>query len=444
MAEEVLKEEILIDLYRSVWIIEAARTELYRLWARSDPTFELAAERTAKRATIAAGSLERKGRTPDVGLVERHAAWMRSLVGDGPDEVPLGSLFIARLGDWVESHGAQYLDSGADRLRELGEQERAELRFPEQMPQPPQFEPVVAPEVEPPGSVRFRFAILADLHFGSRAGDHLAEAAIEDINSSGAELCVQLGDITDHGNRDEFDKAHTALSKLSMPYVTMMGNHDVLSHEEERLSGREYYAGTFGREPDGVIVEHKGMRIAVLDSVEHAVSPMPDFDFVSGRFTESVGGAIVRGSLTEAQHEILARVAEPGSGPAFVFLHHPPQPFWGFPPVLFGLREPDSGRLHATVDSGNVWGVFAGHTHRNARTRDFDGVPAQEIAIPRDYPFGYALVDVTDRGYAFRFVQLSDEELLRKAYTKSGNIHRRYGRGRDEDLAFTWSVAERG
>jgi hypothetical protein len=106
---------------------------------------------------------------------------------------------------------------------------------------------------------------------------------------------------------------------------------------------------------------------------------------------------------------------------------------------LFGLRDADSGRLHATCDSGNVWGIFAGHTHRNARTRDFDGVPAQEVGIPRDYPFGYALVDVARDGYAYRFIQLSDEDLLRSGYQRAGQIHRRYARGSDEERAFVWT-----
>jgi hypothetical protein len=106
---------------------------------------------------------------------------------------------------------------------------------------------------------------------------------------------------------------------------------------------------------------------------------------------------------------------------------------------LFGLRDEDSGRLHATVDSGNVWGVFAGHTHRNARTRNYGEVPAHEVAIPRDYPFGYALVDVSETGYAYRFVQISDDELLRDAYQSSGQIHRRYGLGSPEERAFVWT-----
>ena len=333
---------------------------------------------------------------------------------------------------------ADFLPAGGDEMKKLGEQERATLRFPNSMPTPPPFEALVTPEIAPPGKVRFRFAILADLHFGSRQGDALAEAAISDINASGAEMVVQLGDITDHGQKEEFDKARKALERIESPLVTMMGNHDVLSIKEEKLTGREYYAGAFGREPDGVIVEHNGMRFAVLDSVEHAASPLPAFDFVAGRFVEANAGAIVRGSLTAAQHEILAQVAEPDSLPAFIFLHHPPQPFLGFPPILFGLRDADTGRLHATIDSGNVWGVFAGHTHRNARTRDFDGVPAHEVAIPRDYPFGFGLVDVTDRGYSYRFVQISDQELVARADAKVNPILRRYARGSDDERAFVW------
>lgn len=438
-----MSDEVLTDLFRSGWIIETTRARVYETWSRSDPSYAAAAELARGRAEIVAAGVTSLGRKPDAGLIDAHSSWMIGLVGTEPDSVPLGNLFVSRIGDWVEAHVADFLPEGGDRLKQAGEKERANLKFPESLPPPPRFEPVVAPAIEAPGEVKFTFGILSDLHFGSKVGDARAEAAIDDLNGSGAELVVQLGDITDHGNADEFAAAKAALGRLDVPLVTMMGNHDVLSLKEEKLTGREYYTGSFDREPDGTLLEHKGFRFAVLDSVEHAASPLPAFDFVSGSFVEKVGGAIVRGSLTPPHHEILAEVAAPGGPPAFVFLHHPPQPFTAFPPILFGLREADSGRLHATIDSGNVWGVFAGHTHRNARTRDFDGVPAHEVAIPRDFPFGYALVDVTDNGYAFRFVQLSNEELLREAYTHSGHIHRRYGRGRDEDLAFTWALPGR-
>jgi predicted phosphodiesterase len=314
------------------------------------------------------------------------------------------------------------------------------VRFPSELPGSPPFERLHTPELDAPGEVKFTFGILADMHIGSPSARRMVEAAIDDLNRSGAEFVIQLGDITDHGAKEEFGRAAEVLSKLEIPYWTMMGNHDVYSIPEERLSGREYFKETFGRNPDGVLFDHDGVKFAVLDSVEHAASPFPPYNLVTGAFVEGPGGAIVCGALSYPQHDLLAEIAGPGGGPAFVFLHHPPQPFTGFPPILFGLREEDAGRLHAVVDSGNVWGVFAGHTHRNALTRTYGTVPAIEVGIPRDYPYGYALVDVTESGYRYRFVQLSDDDLLRHAYEHASAIHRRYGGGRAEERAFSWTA----
>ena len=430
---------VIRDLLRSAWVIESSRQRLYEGWAPVDASYEDSARRAADRSELVATAIVERGHKTDPGVVDAHCAWMRSLAGDKPGEVPLGDFFAARVGDWVDGHCADFLGQGATRLKELGDEERAGLQFPSEFPPPPPFEPVETIPVDPPGEVLFTFGILADLHFGSEAGETTARAAISDLNASGAELVIQLGDITDHGNSDEYEAAMKALGELEMPVATMMGNHDVYSIAEERLSGREYYPASFGREPDGVILEHKGFRFAVLDSVMHAASPYPAYSLVTGSFLEGSSGAIVRGALSVAQHEILAEVAAPGTPPAFLFLHHPPQPFTGFPPILFGLCDEDSGRLHATVDSGNVWGVFAGHTHRNARTRNYGPVPAHEVAMPRDYPFGYALVDVTETGYAYRFVQLSDQELLRTAYKSAGAIHRRYGLGMPDERSFVWT-----
>lgn len=438
MDTEQLAKDLIDDLVRSSWVVETARTQLYRCWAEADGAYAQNTELTQTRADLVEKALTGRGRRPDGALVEAHLAWMVSVAGGHPDEVPLAPFFIDRLGSWIDSHLPDFISEG-DRLTELGEKGRAQLSFPESFPAPPPYEPVVPIDVEPPGEVRFRFGILGDLHFGSARGARHAEAAIDDLNRSGAELVVQLGDLTDRGNRDQYEAATSALAKLEMPFVTMMGNHDVFSYAEEQLLGKELYAETFGRAPDGVVLEHKGVKFCVLDSVEHSASPFPGFDFTSGAFAEGPGGAIVRGALSPPQHDLLADVAAPDGGPAFVFMHHPPQPFPGFPPILFGLRDADSGRIHATIDSGNVWGVFAGHTHRNYRTRDFDGVPAQEVAIPRDYPFGYALVDVTDKGYAYRFMQLSNEELVSKANDTAGHLWRRYGLGTDEARGFSWT-----
>lgn len=428
------------DLLRSAWVVERSRASVYRAWAIAEAGYEDSATRADERAGIVGRELERRGARPDEPLVEPHAAWIMNLAGGSPGEQPLGNIFLARLGDWMEAHSSPFLGEVADRVAELGRDERAILTLPEMLPSAPPFEPVEARRLEPPGHPSFRFAILGDLHVGSQSGETMARAAIADINASGSDLVVQLGDITDHGDADEYELAASVLLDVEPPIVTMMGNHDVYSYSTGALDGRDLFRKHFGRDPDGTLVEHKGVRFAILDSAEHAASPFAPFNLVAGTFMEGKGGAVVRGSLSTPQHDILADVAAPGSGPAFVFLHHPPQPFTGFPPIVFGLRDQDSGRLHAVADSGNVWGVFAGHTHRNARTRMYGTVPVHEVGIPRDFPFGYALVDVTDEGYAYTFVQLSDARLLMEAYKGAGRIHRRYALGRDEDRSFIWRV----
>ena len=411
------------------------------MWERwSTPEHDLGpfVERARRRSAVLAEGLRSRAREPDADLVEGHAAWISSLFPDGPQGHPLAEMFLVRLGDWVEGHAQGFVPQG-DELKTLGEEDRAAVAFPSSFPAPPPFEPLETPQVSPPGETRFRFGILADLHFGSARADATAAAAVEDLNRSGAELVIQLGDITDQGDKEEFEMAAKVLGRLEMPLVTMLGNHDVYSRKEQRLSGGEYYAPSFGRDAEGVILEHKGFRFAVLDSAERGASPFAPFDIVTGQFTSGAGGAIVRGSLTPPQHDLLAEVAAPGGAPTFMFMHHPPQPFTSFPPVLFGLRDTDSGRVHATCDSGNVWGFFAGHTHRNARTRMFGNVPAHEVAIPRDYPFGYALVDVAEEGYAYRFHQISDRDVLEAVNASAGDVQRRYARGSDEELAFAWT-----
>jgi len=437
MAQDLAADSVK-DLLRSAWLVERSRAVVYRTWAAGEPRYEKSATRAEERAEIVRAELVRRSARTDDALVEAHAAWIMNLSGRAPGEQPLGDIFVARLGDWMEAHSSPFLGDVAGRVAELGHDERSILTLPEALPSAPPFEPVEPSDVEPPGRLLFRFAILGDLHFGSASGETMARAAIADINRSGAELVVQLGDITDHGDPDEFELAASVLLDVQPPLVTMMGNHDVYSYSSGSVDGRDLFRKHFGREPDGMLLDHKGIRFAVLDSVEHAASPFAPFSLITGAFMEGKGGAVVRGSLSTPQHEILADVAAPGSGPAFVFLHHPPQPFTGFPPVVFGLRDQDSGRLHAVADSGNVWGVFAGHTHRNARTRVYGTVPVHEVAIPRDFPFGYALVDVSEEGYAFRFVQLSDERLLMEAYKNAGRIHRRYALGSDEERAFVW------
>lgn len=435
MTEPILPDEIRTDLLRSSWVVEAARAEVYGSWAAEAPRFEAAGSRAVRRAAIVEASLISRVRKTDSALVDPHADWMRSVAGAGASDEPYSELFLVRLGDWAGAHIAPYLDDGALELQALGEEDRSAVEFPRELPAVLEFEPLPGAEA-PTGEVRLRVAVLSDLHFGSRWGEASARAAVEDVNSSGAELCIQLGDISDAGEASELALAQEVLSGLAMPWHCVIGNHDVYSRSEGTLT--DHFAASFGRAAGGALIEYEGMRFCLLDSADRSPSPFPPFDLVTGEFTGGRGGTAERGSLTSAQHNILAEVASPGGAPTFVFLHHPVQPFTSFPPIIFGLRDLDSGRLHATCDSGNVWGVFCGHTHRNARTRDFDGVPATEVATPGGYPFGYGLIDILRDGYSYRFVQLSDRALVAEMHTHTNAFLHRYGLGPPSARNFEW------
>jgi predicted phosphodiesterase len=435
-----IADDVLADLLRSGWLVEAARARVFEAWGRAEARFAPSAGRAHGRAELIAAALRRRGRAVDAPLVDAHAGWMLRCAHDHDE--PFADLFLARLGGWVDAHVAPFLEPGdGDRLAELGREEATALVWPESLPPAPPFQPLGARPQPRAADVRLRIGVLGDLHIGSRDAEALAATAVSDLNRARPDLVVQLGDVTDHGDADEFAGAARVLDELEAQWVAMIGNHDGYSRTEERLAGRELFERYLGRAPDGVLLERGGVRVAVLDSVEYALSPFPPYDLVGGAFTEGAGGGMVRGALSAAQHDILADVAAPGAPPAVVFLHHPPQPFTGFPPIVFGLRDADSGRLRATSDSGNVWGVFAGHTHRNSAGGGFEPTPVREVAAPRDFPFGYALIDVRSDGYSFRFLQISDDELLRAGYERTGAIQRRYALGDPSERDFDWRAA---
>jgi hypothetical protein len=437
MAAADLPDDVLTDLLRSAWLVEAGRARVLAQWAEHEERFEPNASRARDRSAIVETALSERGRVVDEPLARAHASWMLSCAPSHTE--PFGDLFLARLGGWVDAHVAPFLRrDAAARLRALGREESESLEWPQAMPPAPPYEPLDTAPSPRAEDVRLRIGVLGDLHIGSTHGEPLASAAIADLNEADPDVVVQLGDVTDHGDPDEFERAARVLARLDAPWVALIGNHDAYSMTEGRLVGRELFERHVGRAPDGLLLERAGVRLAALDSVEHAISPFPPYDLLAGAFMTGPGGALVRGVLSAPQHEILAEVASPGAGPSFVFLHHPPQPFTGFPPIIFGLRDADSGRLRATCDSGNVWGVFAGHTHRNKAGSAFGRTPVREIATPRDFPFGYALIDARAEGYSFRFMQISDEALVQAGYERTGAIQRRYSLGAPLERAFDW------
>ena len=129
MDTEELTEDLVTDLVRSCWIVESARERLYEGWAEADAGYSDDSEMARERAGLIEKALTQRGKQPDSGLVEAHAEWMRTVAGEHPEEVPLATFFIDRLGLWVDSHLPAYVDDG-DALVSLGEKARAKLKLP--------------------------------------------------------------------------------------------------------------------------------------------------------------------------------------------------------------------------------------------------------------------------------------------------------------------------
>lgn len=103
----------------------------------------------------------------------------------------------------------------------------------------------------PGAQYKFSFVHLTDIHIGEGQGDYGTQGFLNDtmpegdvgysaerlrhavnwINENAADkgikFVVVTGDITDSGERSEFEKAKEILNDLNMPYVPTLGNHDV-------------------------------------------------------------------------------------------------------------------------------------------------------------------------------------------------------------------------
>jgi parallel beta-helix repeat protein len=116
---------------------------------------------------------------------------------------------------------------------------------------------------------KWSFAIITDLHIGRGYPDYggagyddgntgqdyyLTERlkkAVEWINENKSEYNIKfvivLGDISDSGEYSELNKSKNILDKLDVPYVPVIGNHDVLPYTEYE----EYDVPFFGGYPPG-------------------------------------------------------------------------------------------------------------------------------------------------------------------------------------------------
>ncbi|MFV0378246.1 MAG: metallophosphoesterase family protein [Mangrovibacterium sp.] len=126
-----------------------------------------------------------------------------------------------------------------------------------------------------------RFAFMGDTQ---RHYDE-TEDFVSHINKrSDIDFVIHGGDISDFGLSKEYKWMYDFLKKLKMPFVTLIGNHDVVGH------GKDVFMQVFG-EFNFSFVSHKVRFICLnTNALEFDYStPVPDFDFMLQYLTDTVG-----------------------------------------------------------------------------------------------------------------------------------------------------------
>ncbi len=101
----------------------------------------------------------------------------------------------------------------------------------------------------------WRFAVVSDTHLGY---DNLS-AIVRTLNDRrDIEMVLVPGDMTDLGLREEYRTTLAILSKLRMPFVTTIGNHDAISN------GKDLYTTMFG--PFDYLLEWGGIKFVLYNN----------------------------------------------------------------------------------------------------------------------------------------------------------------------------------
>jgi 3',5'-cyclic-AMP phosphodiesterase len=420
--------DLVRGLLQSCYVIEHARLGTQRTWGGD---FERDAERTSERADRLGRLLDDEGfRRPDE-VIEPHTRWFLSLCGQVPDEVPMGAAVLHVFGRWGDVFAGPYLGDDSRHFVELGaEHTRVESDVRTMNEQ----EAFLDENPLPDGR---RFAILTDVHIGSRRRELLLRRAVDEINEIGPEFVVVPGDFTEDGEPDQFQLAKDILDILSCPYYAVLGNHDAVQRSTRLGCGHKFYTETFGTEPQDHVIDCGDLQVALVDSTDPTPSPFPDWDISKG----SVGGeaaGVDSGALRPGQADELAERLDP-SRRTLLIQHHELHPFPGFPPVKFALREEDAYAELAALKDHNLVGVVAGHTHRSAVLPVGDGTVTQlEIPALKDWPHAYSVVGVTDTSVQVVVRQVSDRDLVWRFAKDLLPLQRRFHLGPWADLSYTF------
>lgn len=272
--------------------------------------------------------------------------------------------------------------------------------------------------VPPPGRLLHTLALAADVHLGETVSglitggfppgfeqepglppypEVMLDAVLADARDRGTDQLLIAGDLTAEATPEQTRAVAAALGRYPGRTLVTRGNHD-RPHTGDEYAGcaavtadhRDCWGETFVPRQQLVTAELGGLRIIGLDTsgLDGAGGRLEDEQFA--RLTELLRAEPERPTLVLGHHPVTGESGRTAlGGPGFV------------------LNAADAYRLQqAYAAAPGVFLHYAGHTHRNLRTRPDLPIPVEflEVAAVKEYPGGYARLRVYEGGYSVNFV----------------------------------------
>lgn len=218
-----------------------------------------------------------------------------------------------------------------------------------------------------------RIAALGDLHFGRTSAIGSLQPLFSQISES-ADILVLTGDLTDYGLPDEARALSKELGGLRIPIVSVLGNHDFESNQQDEVAR---------------IFKDAGICMLDGDTTEiHGVGFAGVKGFAGGfgrRALGPWGEPIIKSFVREAVDEALkleSALARLRNDRIVVILHYSPiqGTVEGEPPEIYPFLG--CSRLEDPITRFPVAAVFHGHAHHGvAEGRTRTNVPVFNVSM---------------------------------------------------------------
>lgn len=221
-----------------------------------------------------------------------------------------------------------------------------------------------------------RIAAVGDLHCRVNRAGHFRQL-VDEVNDGGCAVLLLCGDLTDHGQPDEARALADELSRVRVPMVGVLGNHDLNSDQGGEVSAILREGGVFLL--DGDHYELKG----------HPVGFAGTKGFAGGFGRSSLQGfgeEVIKSFVYEAVRESLkleAALVQVTSPIKIAVTHYAPirATCEGENPEIMPFLG--TSRLGDSIDTYRAAAAFHGHAHYGTATgRTPRGIPVYNVATP--------------------------------------------------------------